>query len=229
MTTVLAVVAHPDDEVLGCGGTLARHAAAGADVHCIIVAEGATSRYPKHDNGTAVSDVSKLRDAAANACAALGASLPRMLGLPDNRLDGLDLLDIIKPIEEVISELRPSIIYTHHGGDLSMDHRMTAQATLTACRPVPDSPVKEIYAFETVSSTEWASMNRDTVFQPQHFVNISANWPAKKAALMCYASELRAFPHPRSPEAIEALARWRGAAVGIDMAEAFEVVRQRIV
>ena len=229
MTTVLAIVAHPDDEVLGCGGTLARHAAAGDKVYSLIVGEGATSRRPSDGAPSTEHGVAALRAAAANAATALGATTPRMLGLPDNRLDSLDLLDIVKPIEQVLSELRPSIVYTHFEGDLNIDHRLTAQAVLTACRPLPDCPVMAIFAFETPSSSEWANPIAVAAFRPQRFVDISEFWQAKQKALVCYASELRDFPHPRSLEAVEALARWRGASAGVHVAEAFEVIRERVI
>ncbi|OFX08809.1 MAG: GlcNAc-PI de-N-acetylase [Alphaproteobacteria bacterium RIFOXYD12_FULL_60_8] len=224
MTTVLAVVAHPDDEVLGCGGTLARHAAEGADVYILILAEGATSRDVDRNAQKRAKELDVLRTAAKSAAKAIGAHPPNLAGLPDNRMDSLCLLDVIKCVEDTMAKVAPDVIYTHHGGDLNIDHRMTHEAVLTAARPLPGSCVKAIYAFETLSSTEWSGKD----FRPTRFVDISEHMAAKNAALACYTSEMRPFPHPRSLEAVEALARLRGASSGVTAAEAFEVVRERI-
>lgn len=223
---VLVVVAHPDDEVLGCGGTIARHAAAGRPVHILILAEGATARDAMRRVGKARQAVAELRRAARAAARALGAEPPRFAGLPDNRMDTLALLDVVKPIEAAVERLRPAIVYTHHGGDLNVDHRIAHAAVLTACRPLPGASVRRILAFETLSSSEWAATAQHQAFQPSHFVDIEATLAAKARALECYVSEMRPFPHARSHEAVMALARWRGASVGLAAAEAFVVVRQ---
>jgi LmbE family N-acetylglucosaminyl deacetylase len=216
---VLVVAAHPDDEILGCGGTLARHVAADDIVHIIILADGETSR------GNIDTLVKRTQD-AERAAAVLGVNLYRLLGLPDNRLDQLPLLDIVQLIEPAISEIRPTIVYTHHGGDLNIDHKITHRAVLTACRPLPDSTIRAIYTFETPSSTEWSSGQQDFPFTPIHIVDISKTLDQKMAALGCYASEMRAFPHARSYEAIESMARFRGAQFGLEAAEVFGVIRQ---
>lgn len=220
---VLVIAAHPDDEVLGCGGTVARHAAAGDRVETVIVAEGATSRGGKGD-----ATPKSLRAAASKAAEVLGSARPRFLGLPDNRLDSVDLLDIVRALEAVIAEVAPEIVYTHHGGDLNIDHRMVCEAALTACRPVPGAPVKRFYCFETPSSTEWAAPSLGPAFRPQRFVAIGETWDTKRAALECYPTEMRDFPHARSIEAVEALARLRGAQAGLAAAEAFEVIRELV-
>jgi len=217
--TVLVVAAHPDDEILGLGGTLARHAAEGDAVHILIVAEGATAR----EGGTA-HDTGKLRDAAARAAQAIGAKTIDMLGLPDNQLDTLALLDVIRPIESAVRKISPTLVYTHHGSDLNLDHRIVHQAVVTACRPVPTSTIKKIYGFETLSSTEWAAPSMGPAFNPTHFVCITETLHAKKAALQCYKTEMRPFPHPRSLDVVEALAKLRGSAAGLESAEAFEVI-----
>ena len=220
MSSVLVVVAHPDDEILGCGGTLARHTASGDTVHLLIVAEGATSRDPNRDFG----DTAALKAAASRAAVAIGAEAPRMLGLPDNRLDTLALLDLIKPIEAVVEAVMPEIVYTHHAGDLNVDHRIVHQAAVTACRPLPASSVRAIYAFETVSSTEWQSGG--DLFRPQRWVDIEPFLENKRRALDAYAAEMRPFPHARSHQAVSALARTRGMAAGLTAAECFMVVRE---
>ena len=216
--TVLVIAAHPDDEVLGVGATIARHAAEGDKVHVLIMAEGATSRG---DNADAVI---ALRAAAAAAASALGAEAPQFAGFPDNRMDGLDLLDIIKNIEAEIDAIRPDIVYTHHGGDLNIDHRLTHQAVLTACRPMPGTCVRAIYTFETPSSTEWASTALGETFKPTRFVDVTEYMEMKHKGLASYASEMRPFPHARSHEALDALAVLRGSQSGIDRAEAFQTV-----
>ena len=147
-----------------------------------------------------------------------------MLGLPDNRLDTMPLLDVVKPIEAVVEAVAPEIVFTHHAGDLNVDHRIVHQAVVTACRPLPGSPVEALYAFETVSSTEWQTEGE--AFRPQLWVDIEAFLPLKLRALEAYEAEMRPFPHARSIKAIEALARVRGAAAGLKAAECFMVVRE---
>lgn len=219
---VLVIAAHPDDEVLGCGGTIARHVANGDTVHILIAAEGATSR-PGDDFSE---ELKNLTTAAHKAAEALGAGEPKLLALPDNKLDTLALLDIVQRIEQAVAIFEPDTIYTHHGGDLNRDHRIIHQAAITACRPLPGSLVRRIYTFEVLSSTEWGSADTGAPFNPVHFVDISNEIQRKKAAFECYAMEMREFPHPRSWEAVEAQMHLRGAAAGLLAAEAFQVVRQ---
>ena len=224
MASILVVAAHPDDEILGCGGVLARHAAEGDTVHVLIVAEGATARDSERDPRGREPELTALRAAASRAAAEIGAEEPRILGLPDNRLDSLPLLEIVKPIEAVVEAVAPEIVYTHHAGDLNVDHRIVHQATVTACRPLPGSPVRALYAFETVSSTEWQTAGES--FRPQRWVDIEPFLRCKLRALDAYEAEMRPFPHARSREAVEALARVRGAAAGLRAAECFVVVRE---
>ena len=224
MPSILVVAAHPDDEILGCGGVLAYHAARGDTVHVLIVAEGATSRDSRRDPEGRAGELTALNAAASCAASVIGAEEPRILGLPDNRLDSLPLLDVIKPIEANVEAVKPEIVYTHHAGDLNVDHRIVHQATVTACRPVPGSPVRAIYAFETPSSTEWQTAG--ATFRPQRWVDIEPFLGCKLRALDAYEAEMRRFPHARSFEAVEALARVRGAAAGLMAAECFMVVRE---
>ena len=218
--TVLVVAAHPDDEILGCGGTVARHAAAGDRVVVVVVSEGAVSR----GGDDAGREAEELVQAARRAAKVLGTEAPRLLGLPDNRLDSQDLLDVVRAIETVVREVAPDTVYTHHGSDLNIDHRIVHQAVLTACRPIPGSSVRRMYTFETVSSTEWSSRAIGPSFAPTRFVDISATLEAKRRALACYQREMRPFPHARSIETIEALARSRGSQTGLTAAEAFETI-----
>ena len=224
MRSVLVVAAHPDDEILGCGGALAAHAATGDTVHVLVVAEGATSRDARRERDGRESELTRLKAAASRAASVIGTEEPQLLGLPDNRLDSMPLLDVIKPIEAVLEAVLPEIVYTHHAGDLNVDHRIVHQAVVTACRPLPGSPVKALYTFETVSSTEWQSGGDP--FRPQRWVDIEAFLSLKLRALEAYEAEMRPFPHARSADAVEALARVRGAAAGLKAAECFMVVRE---
>jgi len=228
MARVLVLAAHPDDEVLGCGGTIARHADAGDRVQVLIVAEGATSRQQQRDRNQATEELSALAQAAQQAGEILGAQGVELLDLPDNRLDSLDRLDLIKQIEECIARHQPQVVYVHHAGDVNVDHRRLHEAVVTACRPMPGQPVRRLLSFEVASSSEWQPPGSAPPFQPNWFVDISAQWPRKREALAAYATEMRAWPHARSLEALEHLARWRGAQVGVEAAEAFCLLRQLV-
>jgi len=208
---ILVVAAHPDDEVLGCGGTIARHAHEGDEVHVLIVGEGVTSRGSTGGPGSQEQQLSAIRQAAIKAASVLGARPPRFLGLPDNRLDGVPLLNVIKEIESVVAEIRPELIYTHHGSDLNVDHRIVHQAVTTACRPIPQQARGSFPSFD-----------------PNWHVDISSTLGKKMEALRAYGTELRPWPHSRSLEACEHQARWRGASVGLDAAEAFELGRMLV-
>ena len=224
--TILVLAAHPDDEVLGIGGTIARHAASGDHVHVAIAAEGATARDDTRDARARHAGIESLQSAARKAAGILGVKSVRFLGFPDNRCDSVDRLEVVKAIEAVVAELRPDTVYVHHCGDVNIDHRILHEAAFTACRPQPGHPVRRLLSFETPSSTEWAPPNSLPQFLPTVFLDISRHWPAKLAALGAYESEMRPSPHPRSAGAIENLARWRGATAGLEMAEAFMLLRE---
>ena len=225
MKRILVVAAHPDDELLGCAGTIARHVAAGDQVHCVILAEGATSRSTDRSSASHEGELQQLAAAARKAAAILGVMSVHCLDFPDNRMDGVDLLDVVKRVEELIALTDPHIIYTHHIGDVNVDHMITQRAVLTACRPLPNSNVETILAFETVSSTEWMPPASGNIFAPNWFVDISDTLDKKLEALAVYESEMRDWPHPRSLKAVEHLARWRGASAGMEAAEAFALLR----
>ena len=224
--SIFIVAAHPDDEVLGCGGTIARHADAGDQVQVLIVAEGATSRQEQRNRNEATDELSALAQAAQKVGTILGAKEVELLDLPDNRLDSLDRLDLIKQIELRIARYQPQVVYLHHAGDVNVDHRRLHEAVVTACRPIPGQPVRRLLSFEVASSTEWQPPGSAPAFHPNWFVDISSQWPRKREALEAYASEMRPWPHARSLEALEHLARWRGAQVGLEAAEAFCLLRQ---
>jgi N-acetylglucosamine malate deacetylase 1 len=223
--SVLIVASHPDDEILGVGGTIARHADEGDMVNILIMATGATSRGESSQDPDYRAEMASLRKSAGDAARILGAREPRFAALPDNRMDELPLLDVVKTIERVVGELQPQIIYTHFGGDLNIDHRITLQAVITAARPIPGSAVTAIRCFETPSSTEWQDPN-EPCFAPRLFVNIEQQFSRKINALNCYAAEMRPFPHARSLQSVEALARWRGGQAGLRAAEAFTTIRE---
>jgi LmbE family N-acetylglucosaminyl deacetylase len=188
------------------------------------MAEGLTSRDPKRDTALRGDALSALAATSVKANALVGAKV-KLLGFPDNRMDSVDRLEITKKIEEQLETYRPRTIFTHHPGDVNIDHRQIFDAVVAACRPMPGSPVRELFMFEVPSSTEWQPSAFGRPFEPQFFVDISAELPVKLEALGCYTTEMRDWPHPRSLAAVEHLARWRGATIGVDAAEAFTVGR----
>lgn len=224
MSRVLVVAAHPDDELLGLGGTVKKRVLAGDEVHCLILGEGQTSRSTSSYNFDQ-NIIDQLHLDARNAGEIIGFMSMEFSNFPDNRFDQIDLLDIIQTVEKQVKRLKPDIIYTHYQGDLNIDHRITFDAVLTACRPQGDYVVCEIYAFETPSSTEWG-FNRDKLsFCPNVFEEITNTIQFKLEAMSCYTSELREYPHPRSLKALEIIAlRW-GTVVGKEYVEAFELIR----
>lgn len=213
----LIIAAHPDDEVLGCGGTIARLSDEGTQCHAIILTGTTTSRgSPKHrDIGESETE---------NAAAALKLATWTHLGFPDNRLDTVPFLDIIRAVEEKTSAIFPDIIFTHDFSDLNQDHRIAHQIALTVFRPLPDSTVKQILAFETLSSSEWQDPQLGN-FAPNFYVDITNYIDRKITGMDCYKSELRKPPHPRSLEIIRVLATKRGAECGVESAEAFRLIR----
>lgn len=223
------IVAHPDDEVLGCGGTIARFAKEGYQIQVIFLADGETSRSTNNNSHIDYDDcLWKRLISAEKALSILGDVSIQAHSLPDNRLDGIDILDIIHIIEKYIEQYTPRIIFTHHSGDVNIDHRIVHDAVVAACRPQPDYPVKELLFFEVPSSTEWRPAGSMDMFNPNLFIDISDTLHLKLEAMKCYHSELREFPHPRSIKAIEALATWRGATAGLPAAEAFIIGRKII-
>ena len=222
MTSILVVAAHPDDEVLGCGGYIAARVKSGDEVVVTFLSDGVTSR----DKNLGLSEIEARRNAATSAANILGIKAISFGDFPDNKLDSVPILDVIKTIEAVVETVRPSIVLTHFGGDLNVDHRITNQAVLTACRPTANQVVKQIMFFEVPSSTEWQVPTEGEVFVPNWFEDISQTLELKVKALNMYVEELRSWPHPRSAKAIEHLAHWRGASCGVDAAEAFVLGRQ---
>ena len=222
--SVLIIAAHPDDEVLGCGGTIARLAQAGCRVSIVILGEGITSRYSQRTDADAAL-LKALHGRSHDVKNFLGAHDLFMFDLPDNRFDTVPLLEITKMIETMVEKIKPEIVYTHHPGDLNIDHVITHRATLTATRPVPGCAVKALYAYEVPSSTEWSFGQFSPAFRPNTFVDISTTLEKKIEAMGLYENEIRPFPHPRSAEVLRAIACARGSSVGMQAAEAFELIR----
>lgn len=219
---ILIVAAHPDDEVLGCGGTVARLVKEGYEAYTLILGEGITSRDRSRNREKRLQDIKKLKDQIYKANKILGIKKVFTFDFPDNRFDSVDFLDIVKTIEEIKNELKPEIIFTHSKSDLNIDHRITYQAVITATRPMKNETVKSIYAFEILSSTEW---NYPLSFSPNVYFNIEDTLDLKLQAMAEYKSELREYPHPRSLEGIKIKAKQRGMEVGFCYAEAFELIR----
>ena len=222
--SVLVVAAHPDDEILGCGGTMTRLVREGREVRIAILVEGMSSRYAHREDADQLL-LQHIHARAQQAADKVGAKELILCNLPDNRLDTVPLLDVVKTVEDLVARFRPETIYTHHPGDLNVDHGVVHRAVLTATRPMSGQCVLDVYAFEVPSSTEWAFQRLGPSFRPNVFVDIADSLEIKIAALACYDTETRKFPHPRSPEALRAIATRWGSVVGLQAAEAFELIR----
>ena len=223
---VLVIAAHPDDEVLGCGGTIAKHVALGATVDVVILAEGITARSEIRSREGSKKELSELTKIAQAANDILGVNSLTLHNFADNRMDSIDRLEVIKFVEKLIDKFKPSVIYTHHSGDVNIDHRIIHEAVITACRPIPDHSVKQLLFFEVASSTEWQPAVSAPYFAPNWFVDISDFLVLKLKALEVYNTEMREYPHSWSIKALEYLARWRGATVGVQAAESFILGRK---
>jgi len=220
---ILVVAAHPDDEVLGAGGAMSKHSLNGDEVHVLILSTGLTSR-----SGIKNEDLDQLHQSMKKAHQILKVKSTEMAGFPDNQMDELTLLTIVKRVEESVSNIKPQIVYTHNSGDLNIDHRICHQAVITSCRGLPGTSVETLLFFEVPSSTEWMTPGSGEAFTPNWFVDISENLKIKLDALKAYDSEMRPYPHPRSYEAVQALAKWRGASSGFLAAEGFMLGRNLV-
>lgn len=211
---VLVIAAHPDDEIMGCGGTIALHARLGDEVTSVIVCEGESLRYGK--KGVGMQSQSKL------AAKKLGVSDLRLLNFPDQALDKYTLTKIISPLKKIVREVKPNIVYTHHSNDINIDHQILFKAVLVVTRPT-EKFIETIYSFEAASSTEWAYPR---TFIPDTWVDISKTLNIKIAAFSAYKSEVRPYPHPRSIEALRNRAKAWGNLVCLDASEVFMTVRR---
>jgi LmbE family N-acetylglucosaminyl deacetylase len=216
----LVIAAHPDDEILGCGGTIARLINEGYETYTLVLGRGITARGKKRKW-----EIEELKKQMEKANKLLGIKKVFSYDFPDNKFDSVPLLDIVKKVETVKSKIKPEIIFTHFREDLNIDHRRTYDAVVTATRPMEDETVKTIYSFEVLSSTEW---KYPISFSPNVFFDISKTLSKKIEAMSYYKSELREFPHPRSLKAIKLNAEMWGVKVGLKHAEAFQLVRSNI-
>ena len=219
---ILIIAAHPDDEVLGCGGTAARLVKQGNEVYTLVLGEGITSRDASRQREKREQEIIQLKKQVHEANGVIGIKEVFTHDFPDNRFDSVPLLDIIKVIETIKNNIKPGIVFTHYEQDLNIDHRITYQAVLTAVRPTANETVKEIYSFEVLSSTEW---NFPLKFSPDVFYDITETIDIKLAAMEKYQSELKEYPHPRSLKGIRLNAEQWGMKTGLKYAEAFKLVR----
>jgi LmbE family N-acetylglucosaminyl deacetylase len=211
---ILVIAPHGLDEALGCGGAMARHADQGEEVHVLILFGDGTGR-----------DAAR-RTSAQKAAQILGVRPPRFAAFPENRSDTVPLVEIVGAIERCVAEIKPEVVYVGHGGNLNIDHQASFRGAVTALRPVPGSNIREIYAYEILSSTDWAPPGFGAPFRPTRFVDIAAQLERKLKALETYGDEMRPAPHSRSLDGARALAFLRGGTVGFAAAEAFDVVRE---
>ena len=219
---ILVVSAHPDDEVLGLGGTLARHVQQHDVVYPAIFADASQVRYSEEKR-------KDLKSACLKSCAELGAQPPEFLGFPDQKLDTYSQIDLTKAIEELIVKYHCEVVYTHHVGDINRDHQLLHEATLVATRPKPGGIVRRVLSYSVPSSTEWAPFFPGRSFVPNWFVDIAATLPQKIRALAHYSSETPPYPHPRSLEAVENQAKFWGSSVGFEYAEPFMLMRNLVM
>jgi LmbE family N-acetylglucosaminyl deacetylase len=225
--TIVVIAAHPDDEVLGCGGTIAKFASFGWNIKVLFLADGVSSRYPNQDFVNWEKELIERRTCARNASQAMGLeSTPIFLDYPDNSLDSIPLLSITREIEAFLKLHNPNLILTHFPEDLNIDHAIVARAAITAARPGVLETVPDLWCFEIPSSSELSINTSARGFLPNTYVDISQTLSKKMKALECYEYEMRKHPHPRSTLAIESLATWRGASICVQAAEAFIVYRQ---
>lgn len=220
--TILVVAAHPDDEILGCGGTTARIVNEGGVVYTLILGEGITSRDEKRNRSKRKKNILDLQKTAEKANKKLGVKGIYFGDFPDNRFDSCALLDIVKKIEEIKEKVKPGIIFTHYAKDCNIDHRVTYEAVVTATRPMQNETVKEVYAFEVLSSTEWGF---PLSYSPNVFFDVTETIEQKVKALNEYKTEMRDYPHPRSTKAVKKNAETWGFKMGLKYAEAFVCIR----
>jgi len=218
---VLVLAAHPDDEVLGVGGTIAYHVDKGDQVYVAIVTEGSSTQYDGEPE-----KILQKKEEAEKVKSILGISKVIYLNLPDMKLDTLAKIEINKRVNEVISTIKPDTIYTHFFGDINSDHHAVFEATMVASRPVGNYTVKKILCYFTPSSTEWAAQTINNAFLPNVYVDISKYIKKKLSAMDQYKSELRPYPHPRSLEALTIIGKYWGQQIGVEAAEPFMLIRE---
>lgn len=217
---ILVIAPHPDDEVLGCGATMAKYASAGHKVFVLVATRGSKKLY-------ADDRIENVRNEALRAHKVLGVTETYFLDFPAPELDTIPLYEISNEISKLIANVKAEILFLPHRGDIHNDHKVIFDAGLVAARPLQNCSVNEIYTYETVSETEWAIPIGSEVFIPNVYENIADFFSLKIQALQCFKSQLREFPNPRSIKNLKALANYRGATVGFEMAEAFCLIRSK--
>lgn len=218
---ILVIAAHPDDEIYGLGGTIAKYCEEGHEVYTLIVTEGCTSQYP--GNSTIIE---QKKEEAKQSNSILGVKEVIFADMPDMKLDTVNHVELNKVIETVIKEINPDIVYTHHKGDANKDHKLIYESTLVAVRPTQWCNIKKLYTYDVPSSTEWGSPMSESVFIPNTFVDIEKYVDLKADAIRKYNSELREYPHPRSVESVEIYDKANGVRVGMKSCEAFCLIRE---
>jgi LmbE family N-acetylglucosaminyl deacetylase len=221
---VLCVATHPDDEVIGVGGTLRRHSENGDEVRVVILSNAEPARHEKI-TPEVEAKMEMRKESTRKACDHLGVDSVEFYDYPDNSFDTVPLLDIVKTVEEEILSFDPDIIYTHHYGDLNISHELTSRAVITATRPLPESNIKRVYAYETLSNSEWSAPRNMKSFQPTFFIDIGDQLASKMEAVRAHEMELREHPHPRNVKDVHRNAKLWGAKSGVQAAEPFELLR----
>ncbi|MGH9044817.1 MAG: PIG-L deacetylase family protein [Acidimicrobiales bacterium] len=216
---IVVIGAHPDDEILGAGATLARHVQAGDDVHAVVVSEGASSRCADEMKAA-------LEEQARESARTIGFASLRLEGLPDQRLDTVPFIELTQRLEAILEKVRPHILYTHFPEDVNADHGLVAKAAWTACRPYSQPQLEMFAVFATPSSSEWTWPTPQGTFRPNYFVDVTDTIDVKVAAMACYRTELRPYPHPRSERALRERAAYWGSVIGRTAVEPFEILRR---
>lgn len=224
MKKILIIAAHPDDEVLGMGGTIAKYASQGHQIALLIVTNGSTTQY---EDNPRLEDIIQKKKFETQKCASiLGISHIFYGNLPDMKLDIIAHVEINKVIEKTIKSFMPNVVFTHFYGDINMDHRRVFESTMVACRPIYNSTIKQVFMYSVPSSTEWNIQNQSTAFIPNWFEDISGVFSQKKyEGFKCYETELREYPHPRSVEWLMNSDAAEGNKVGLSAAESFVLIR----
>jgi len=230
MKKILIICSHPDDEILGCGGTIAKHINNKDIVKVIYTHEGCSSRYNIKKNKKIKKkinlEIKERKEMAIKVSKFLKFKIIDFYDYENLNYRKFEFLELVKKIDRDIKIFKPTIIYTHNEFDLNEDHKITFKATINACRPNNSHIVNEIYTFETPSVTEWANTFYQNKFNPDYFVDIDKFFNTKIKALKIYEKEMRKFPHPRSKEFINALSVYRGGSVYLNKAESFKTIRK---
>lgn len=218
---VLVIAAHPDDELLGLGGTIAKHSSNGDEVHVLMITEGSSTQYKDQPDM-----IEQKKREITNVKNILRISDVHFVDLPDMKLDTLAHIDVNNPITKAVHKLQPEVVFTHFYGDVNKDHRVIFESTMVAVRPATNSSIKKVICYNTPSSTEWNIQQGHTAFMPNMYVDITEFLDKKLEALHQYKSEMREYPHPRSPESVRIHANYWGNHIGVEAAEAFMIVRE---